>query len=149
MGTYRYEPVMVDLSEYGEGLFAKCLHPKLQPNGAAKDQQRTLMKAASSLPPDLLEKVATDQVDFDKLPMDLKLKLAPMLADQLEAQDELVAGCLLEWNVTSIYDGEAVPVPRLAKGEGKAVFDRVPGGVIATIYARLQEALQEGADPNS
>lgn len=154
---YKYAPITVDLSEFGEGLYAKCLHPKLQPNGSFKAQQRAMTGAVGKLPPQLLQQVVAGELDFDKLSPEMKAQLAPLLIDQLEAQDDLVAACVLEWNLTDIYTGEALGVPlatKDAKGPlgvkaGNAIFERIPGGIVAAIYARLQKASQEETDPNS
>lgn len=144
---YKYQPITVDLSAFGDGLFARCLHPKLQPSGVFKRQKAMFAKAAAELPPELLQRLQTEEVKLDALPPDLVAKLAPHIASQMDVQDELLAALLMEWNLTCIYSGDLLPIPRAAQGAD--VLSRVPGEILEAIYTQIQAAMAEGPDPIS
>lgn len=72
--------------------------------------------------------------------MEVKAQLAPLIAEQMEAQMDLVAGCVITWNLTDMFTGEPLEVPRLSP-EGRDVLNKVPGAVVSTIVTHLQGVL--------
>lgn len=139
---YKFAPIHVDLSEFGDGLFARCLHPRLQPYAATRRQKLAMASMAVKLGPRFDELAGKRPED---IPVDLRAQILEAAGGSLDVADELVRSLVIEWNVPDPYSGEVLKLPR----EDPSSLDRCPGPIADKIASVLQAALAEGADPNS